>query len=151
MGKRTYPSDPFILEHNSIEPLIKKRHIGEQDSAALTLLLLRDGSSTEASVNQASKDQACLPEVDKQTERGVHVTDDEGDSLSRSSIASKRTRPVLCVSSAKSIPNMPVRSSPLCQPPHFLPVGRPLAAPPTLGMPRGFQLRQPTTSYCKLQ
>lgn len=151
MGKIPHPYNPAIVEQDTTEPSMKKQRVGEQSSAALTLLLLRDGLSADPIVNHTHNGQARPPVVAMQKDKGIHVsvTDDEDEALSHSSIASKRARPASAVVSAKIVPALPlqplVRRPTLYQSAPFLPEGRPLAAPPQLRMPRGFVLRQPVS------
>ncbi|GAX27901.1 hypothetical protein FisN_21Hu251 [Fistulifera solaris] len=151
MAKIISPANPAIVEQDVTEPAMKKQRVGEQQSsAALTLLLLRDGPSKDPATNHLRTVKARPPVkvMEKEARAHVSITDDEDEAVFSAGIASKRVRPVRTVSSVKSVPTLPLqplkRTPTLYRPPHFLPEGRPLAAPPSLRMPRGFVLRQPT-------
>lgn len=147
MGELSFSSNPAIVEPDPRE--LKKRRFAEQGSAALTLLLLRDGTPIDSSVNHANSCEAKLSVGEHLRDQDVHapVTDDEGELKSHFSVASKRHRPVVCKSPAnlamRTQFHIPGKLSTLLQPSCYLPEGRPLPAPPKLQMPRGFLLRKP--------
>jgi hypothetical protein len=151
MAKLIRPANPAVVEQDVTEPSTKKPRVGEQQSsAALTLLLLRDGLSKDPAISHASHVQLRPPVKAMQEDRWDHVSitdDEEDDSFFPTSIASKRDRPATTAPSARTVPAFPLqplkRTPTLYRPSHFLPEGRPLAAPPSLLMPRGFVLRQP--------
>ena len=153
MAKIIHPSNPAVVEQDATEPSTKKQRTDERpSSAALMLLLLRDGLSSDYALNQTSNGKAHPPVMAMKKKEGAHVsiTDDEDETFPHSSITSKRVRPAPTISPVKSAPSMPTQplgpKPTLFQPPRFLPEGRPLAAPPSLRMPRGFVFRQPASN-----
>jgi hypothetical protein len=134
MCKRNTSASPTLIEPDFLESASKKCRIGPQDSAALTLLSLREEAKSASTGLSTSNGKAMTPSP-MESYNSSSVTDDEDDAVRVFGVTSRRRdlSELKSETQSKCPPmKMALRSPGYLFNPSSLPAGRPLSAPPTL-------------------